>query len=395
MITSNTAVGSRGSYRPLTDVLSPVRDGHGRTRLASWEGVDLESHAGRPHWGSLGDINEHKQKISLSKGGEVTKIDPVVPETGFRRGGGVRGQVSRFTKKSSKRMSLRIKAVDQSMITGVFWGGLTSSELTWENVESRRRAWERKFKRQWGHLRYFILWRKEPHESGAPHMHVMIYWVDPLPHYVSWRSWNDQAWASVQGDPESARAGCRFEMLQNKGSKGVAWRSVSVYLSKYLAKKSELQVSGRQWGIINRQVYKSCVDWEEHEVVQGVAVIYQRLCRKLVERRLRHAWTICRGEYMNRLPWDEGVFFNRLYKEAGVEVDGDGKPFHQVRFKARRLTWKSPAFARSLMTDDRGHQTWEIVPQPGTNICAKDFFICYADQVRLLDCAKSSWTDQH
>ena len=248
---------------------------------------------------------------------------------GGGRVGARRGQVHGFSYGSRRRMIDAVSSVDLDQVSGIFFVTLTAPHATWELIEEWRRAWMKRLLRRWGHLRFSVLCRKEPHESGRPHLHCLIYFLDPVPQLVSgFRPWNDHAWAEVTGRPEIAGTCCRVEWLKTKD------RAAAFYCSKYCA-KIDAGGSGRQWGIIRREHWP--MSMQSENVPRGVIRIAQRVLLGIVRRRAE------RWERFDA----EGGRWVRLDSEL-VESSGFRSLLDDWRKRGGRARRRAPRFIRRV-----------------------------------------------
>jgi len=336
---------------------------------------------------SSSHTSAHTYTIRTSQGGEVTQIEPPRTIRATRRGGGIRGKVRGLSRASRQNMMFMFKAIDQSKVKRVFWGTLTSNSLTWDNLEKRRKAWCRRFERRWGLDGWFMVWRKEPHESGAPHLHYLVYWLDKEPHLVNeFRPWNDKAWAAVQDNPEDARAGCQTQMIKS-------WKGVAHYISQYIAKHDDSHCPGRQWGVLRRMNYP--VNWKDTEVQEQVGIKYQRTCRKLVERRRRFALLIkadATGSYLDpiskRYGWEDAKFQQGMIDLS--KKNGWPCPY-RIKWVQPRMTYRTSGLSVERVEDERGNRSWEEVPQPAWNNSSSRYMIKSQDADKLQAFYVNAW----
>jgi len=207
------------------------------------------------------------------------------------RVGGVRGKVRGFTGRSRLRMLEQVNSIKRSSVGAVWFLTLTipsQDQCTWQKCEQHRRAWFKRLRREWG-SDWFAVWKKEPHKSGLPHLHVLLFWCRAeVPDQAAFRRWNDSAWASVvqSVNPFHEKCGARVERM--RGWNGVAW-----YCAKYCAKLSETtdlpEETGRIWGIENRGCM--CVEKVSRVLANSPGRKVHRTLRKLMQRR-RERWMI-------------------------------------------------------------------------------------------------------
>lgn len=180
-----------------------------------------------------------------------------------------------------------VNALDRSRIVSTWFLTLTvpAGEADWCLIERHRRAWERRLRREWGQT-FFLIWKKEPHKSGWPHLHALLFWLQTPPQIEAFRSWNDDAWADVvrSKNPHHRRVGCKVERMRT-------WNGVAWYCSKYLSKTAEFedQDTGRIWGIAQRDLMP--VTREAVNVDRLAFTQISRVLRKLQQRR-REKWLI-------------------------------------------------------------------------------------------------------
>lgn len=268
----------------------------------------------------LGLSSLHKRSHSIptgirrfiyAKGGSMVRVfDSPDGSSRGKRVGGKRSNVSTFSYASRSRMMQAVNAVDAERVQGTFWGTMTCPGVTWAQIESLLHAWEYRVRRYLD-VPFSILWRKEPHDgdganAGSPHLHVLFVFPQRVPHFVTFRRWNDISWASVCGRPDIARTACRFEMLRS-------WRGAAFYAAKYAAKVVDVgavcnadklghgvnppgvcpcgcgrnRVVGRQWGIINRKHWP--VDIRSVAAERPVSTLILRVLRKVARKRAHAA----------------------------------------------------------------------------------------------------------
>jgi hypothetical protein len=192
-----------------------------------------------------------------------------------------RGKVRGFSHGAARRMRESVQEVDRSKIQRMFFVTLTVPEgfFEWDGVEEARRRWVERFKRKWGR-RAFAYWKKEPHKSGTPHLHLLVFWVEPPPDWKEFVAWNDAAWLEASGAPKAL---CNVKWLNG-------WGGVAHYVAKYMGKRIEEEEgveTGRCWGILNKGVRRRVVEVVEKPLKKEVGVRVLRVLRKLSERKMR------------------------------------------------------------------------------------------------------------
>ena len=191
--------------------------------------------------------------VSIAENGGVCRVVESVPRRP-RSTGGKRGKVRGFSVGSKLRMLEFVQSIDRTGIRGHWFATHTvpAGEADWARIERLRRAWVKRFSRKWGKNAAGIVWKKEAHGSGTPHLHSVILWVVEPPRMLAFRAWNDSAWAKVVAseNPAHVRTGCNVQEVRS-------WRGVTSYVAKYLGKESGEVLpegTGRVWGVHNRSV---------------------------------------------------------------------------------------------------------------------------------------------
>lgn len=229
--------------------------------------------------------------VDIYRGGRCVRIRQVGDKRPSRVGGNARGVCRGFSRSSRLNMLETINRVDRTKVAGTIFVTLTApaGDMDWARVERNRRAWLKRLDRRWGHLRYFVIWKKEPHNrrdasacNDQPHLHALIFFLDAIPDVVGeFRPWNDLAWAEVVNSEKfeaNLKYGCRTEFMRS-------WNGVAYYCSKYMSKESEHSQSetGRVWGVHRRQLVP--LDLRAEVIPPDAAKRVARTLRKLRQRR--------------------------------------------------------------------------------------------------------------
>lgn len=195
-----------------------------------------------------------------------------------------RGEVKGFSRGSRLRMMELLNSIDQSKVACIFFATLTvpRGERDFKGIERDRRLWLKRFERQYPGAAS-VIWKKEPHKTGTPHLHALIFWWGNPPKLAEFRAWNDAAWAEVvkSANPHHRDRACRVEHMRT-------WNGVRFYAAKYIGKAADVTVkeSGRIWGIHNRKLLAISVREEVLEPEVGKRM--RRTLRKLQERKKSH-----------------------------------------------------------------------------------------------------------
>ena len=255
-----------------------------------------------------------------------------------------RGEVKGFSRASRLRMTELLQSIDRSKVASTFFATLTvpRGERDFKGLERDRRLWLKRFERQFPGMAS-IVWKKEPHKSGTPHLHALIFWWSNPPKMVEFRQWNDVAWAEVvkSVNPHHAERGCRVELMRT-------WNGVAFYAGKYIGKANEVSVreSGRIWGVHNRKLLAVSISEEVLEPEVGKRM--RRTLRKLQERKKSHwlervqkkdgsfVWVKLRGQSY-RIKSACSAFAEFHYADVEKQVrwaKRDGRPVRFVKGRA-------------------------------------------------------------
>jgi hypothetical protein len=230
-------------------------------------------------------VKEGHYRLVVAIGGGVTELI----KKGRKRSAGEkknnrRGTCRGFTRWSRRRFAISIQQLNRSRVVRAFFVTLTEPEgaTDWSSIERHRRAYFERFRRQWGE-RATVYWKKEPHESGTPHLHLLVFWSGEPPRWREFIRWNDPAWGDVT-DNAKLHVACNVKWLRS-------WNGVAFYVAKYFGKLVEdpgaVESTGRIWGIFNRAVRSRLVELVEDELSPEVGRRCVRVLRKLQARKRR------------------------------------------------------------------------------------------------------------
>ena len=232
--------------------------------------------------------------VRWARGGAVVAVK--LPGTG-QVGGGIRGEVTRFSEQSRRRMMTKMNSIDRRQVVplGVWFGTMTYPDQFPHDPrqwKAHLKAFRKRLVRRYG--LFPVVWRMEFQErkSGtnkgrvAPHFHlVFIVPGEMIANIREFREWMSRAWYEVvdSGDERHLRAGTNCIV---PGS----WRGAMGYVSKYVGKQGpsyfdaetgEVSSVGRIWGVWFEEGLP--VVWEEEEVTLEEAYRF----RRLMWRRMR------------------------------------------------------------------------------------------------------------
>jgi len=176
-------------------------------------------------------------------------------------GGGLRGSVSGFSRRSRKRLIELLCKLDE-IDDALFWTLTYPSEFP-DQFDVFKRDLDtflKRVKRRWPDAAW--IWRVEPQQRGAPHYHLIIWNIPNGLRRV--RLWVTLAWAQIahQHDKHNGEYATRVERINSR-------RHAMHYASKYSAKVSgedDQKQWGRRWGYGGSvRIRKVCVRFEKIE----------------------------------------------------------------------------------------------------------------------------------
>jgi hypothetical protein len=319
------------------------------------------------------DVKPGRMQIEVAKGGAWLKL------RGEKRPGKApqvgRGKIQGQTDKVRKAQLDYVQQLDRSKIKHTLFATLTlrsSDDLqaAWHHLETSRRKWFKRLERHLQGFRWFAIWRKEPHKSGMPHLHVLIFFLDDAPHLVGdFRPWNDRAWAECAGDPSLERTGCNTKLMR-------AWGGVVYYCAKYLAKASprlEGIYTGKVWDVVHRDVVKAAGvrDLEHHDVAKPVGVLVGRIARRWHQRKAA-CWQV-------QSVREDGTKFWRRLRDGRIDQQPyaaqDKAAWFQelgVRVRRHRPRLSHTRVMPMWVADEQGKLEPAPVGMPGTKTMFQD-----------------------
>ena len=297
------------------------------------------------------EVEQFQSVVTVAGGGRCASVKHERPLRGKRLVVGKRGKVRTFSPGSRRRMMQAFNSVDARKVDGAFFVTLTSRPMPMPRFRACVRAWVERLRRHYKG-RWSLFWRLELHESGAPHLHALLLWVDPMPHLRDdFRPWNDAAWADVCGSdvdgvPFAGSNSCRSEFMRH-------WGGAAVYCSLYCSKVTQDEFDGRHWGIVNREHLP--VDLRVERVARAVGVLVQRAFLRLRRARGRRVWITStawerpadspgRGPVWR--PGDRGQ-----WASIGESMRRGGRMADQLRGMGWRMRLSRPKFVRIVHED--------------------------------------------
>ncbi len=247
--------------------------------------ADSNTHANSPYTGGSTDSGD-KESASVSRavGGSVGKVSLPDVRLGSapRRGGGKRGQVRRFSRKSRKNLLESLASVDWASLRGSgTW--LISATLTYPHAwpedpdacKADLNAFRRRLQRRFGRSPAF--WRIGIQRRGAWHFHLLLFLPPNSGSLPALRRFVSSAWYEVCGrlSEDHLRFGASVEEVRS-------WEQATSYAALYLAKEESFPEgvrTGRVWGVWNKKDLP--VRWETVDVGRRDALVVMRAFRKL------------------------------------------------------------------------------------------------------------------
>jgi hypothetical protein len=233
-----------------------------------------------------------------------------------RVGGGLRGQVYEFSRKSRRKLLNYMNSLNTEKMRLPYFITLTypkeypTDKESW--TEHFNRRFRRRFERKYGQVP--IIWRKEFQKRGAPHFHLLVFLDAPISEV---RQFVSSAWYESCGRicPEHLRAGTQVAPVRT-------WRRVMGYASKYLGKvevlASGVESPGRFWGKWNDEFLP--IQPQQDVLPMAQAIKLRRVLRK---------YTGVRGPTVHRVPTNVSLYVSHgttqgLLRWLGIIRGGRG-----------------------------------------------------------------------
>jgi hypothetical protein len=263
--------------------------------------------------------------IEIAIGGTFAEFDLGVGVASS--GGGLRGEVTGFSKASRRRMLKLVTSLDRTRISV---NEMLFVTLTYRDYEPDGRqwkadlaAWRKRAERRFGPLAG--VWKLEPQERGAPHWHLLLRrdcGVTGGDMRLRERMVSD--WLEIVGQGATEK-GQKVERVRS-------WRGVMSYAAKYVAKSQtgawvdqetgEVLKPGRVWG-----VWRSAslpIAYERLNLPRAVVHQVRRQVRRQLGRRGIRLGSLRNCSYRAVVFWDSAEikkmaeFFMRERVERGA-----------------------------------------------------------------------------
>lgn len=241
-------------------------------------------------------------------------------------GGGLRGEINKFSRASRKRMldtlcKLRASAGLPQFATLTYPGEFPHDSQVWKlHLDLFGKRLVRAYPGA------SAVWKLEPQARSAPHYHLIIYGV---PFSQSFRLWLSRTWYEVvgSGDERHLRAGTNVQPARSL--QGVKAYASKRYMGKELSeddlkghaeKVSGWASPGRFWGVLNRSalpvgkrfmVKIPLKDAAAVKVVRSARLVYQhKTGRHVVSGASAITLYVSADRFRRLLPLKVGVYLN-------------------------------------------------------------------------------------
>lgn len=218
--------------------------------------------------------------VIVSKNGSTTHIK-IGTNRKSRQGGGLRKEITEFSRQSRRRMQQLLNSIDQAralvpiLITLTYHNEWPEDPKAWkDHLEAFRKRLERRYGK------FSALWRLEYQRRGAPHFHLLCFFWTHQGRKGLLPFLQDEVggmWWEVTGrtSQEHLQAGTRCEMPRS-------WKGANVYLSKYMTKLEALKPGakspGRFWGVWRKDLLP--IVYETFVVPFSASIRFRRAVRR-------------------------------------------------------------------------------------------------------------------
>ncbi len=225
--------------------------------------------------------------LSAAKNGAFCSLTFGTKHKPGRVGGGLRGEVTEFSKQSRRRLLKLLNSIDREAVKLPVFITLTYPR-TWpedpQTWKDHLKAFRKRLERKYG--QFSAVWRLEFQKRGAPHFHLLCFidldFVNDRDALVQLRVDCDNDWYEVCGriSIKHLKAGVNVEPPRS-------WRGIN-YLAKYMAKLETLAPGvrpGRLWGVWRKDRLPISYDHQPMKLRDAIKV--RRVLRKYAHRRGR------------------------------------------------------------------------------------------------------------
>jgi hypothetical protein len=243
-------------------------------------------------------------RITMEYSPDYVKGAEPHPDTGYYWGPKKRGKIRGFSRAARLRMLETMASINVARVRELpLFVTLTYPAEwpeEWRVVKAHMDAFRKRLLR--AYPAGAAIWKLERQSRGAPHVHMLIYGLQYLPH-----AWLAGEWYAIvgSGDAKHLAAGTQVKRVRSH-------RQAMYYASKYLGKQGDTADNeswGRRWGIWNARHMP--IDIVESAIPEHVAHKVRRWMWQYARsngyrRRGR------RGRHDGTMAWLSSVGFERL-----------------------------------------------------------------------------------
>lgn len=351
----------------------------------------------------------------IAEGASCTKMVEHLKQCPRPHQGGRRGIITRFSSSSRMRMLQRLNSIQRDEVRQVMFLTLTvpsQDKCSFKEIGRHLSAMLKRMHRHWRGKNFSVIWKKEPHKSGWPHLHLLIFWMSEAPavepdsrgrvDHGDVFDWIREAWADVVKSVHTKHEerGINLQVMQK-------WEGVISYTGKYLAKMNDAEGDpiktaesdgvGRIWGVDNAAGLP--VKFSDRVTSSRTGKRVRRILRKLQQRK--------RARLMFKAPGSGWVFIPE-------HVRGELKSSMALnQARARQYGWKekvfvpqcgvtrvTPVWVEVEETTSRGVRRWREMADESVErhmFTSHVSFAKSADVTRLIDHFErlEKWEDEH
>lgn len=251
-----------------------------------WPGALSTAHIG-PLPSGTGPAVDHSKEPHTTFWLGAGLVAAKVPTNYQQKGGGQRGNISKFSRASRLRLMRKVartKIAELPLFVTLTYG---------EAYPDDPKVWKAEFKAFWKRVKRKFpkagcIWKLEPQKRGAPHWHLLL-WGVPL---LVARANIPYMWASLVGRGDTKVLNFHLGLYGNQPcvTPVRSYKGVMAYASKYLGKELEVAgwtAPGRFWGVL----CPSWIPWGELIKIEDMprnVYKFMRYMRKYAKLKGRH-----------------------------------------------------------------------------------------------------------
>lgn len=275
-----TILPERGLYAPAPRSPAPAR--------VSPYALGLSTAHISPRPDQIPDEINGSPHVTLPKNGNLTLLKIGTSHKSRCGGGGLRSEITEFSRASRRRMQQLLNSVDQAralvpvLITLTYHNDWPEDPARWkDHLDAFRKRLERRYGK------FSAIWRLEYQRRGAPHFHLLCFFWSHQGRPGLLPFLQDDVgplWWEVTGrtSEEHLQAGTRCELPRS-------WKGANVYLSKYMTKLEKLipgsKPPGRFWGVWRKDLLP--ILYETFVLPFSAAIRFRRAARRYASMKAR------------------------------------------------------------------------------------------------------------